>query len=70
MHKMNALAGVRTMALFNLHKKTEKEGNPRLEGSRRTQVSDGGAQCGSRVGFRKNWCRVGNQDGGLRHWTL
>lgn len=43
MHKMNALAGVRTMALFNLHKKTEKEGNPRLEGSRRTQVSEGGA---------------------------
>lgn len=58
--KMNALAGGRTVALFNLYEVGRQE-LPRLEVRRRTLVLEDGDQCGSKAGFR-NWYMAENQD--------
>lgn len=60
--KMNALAGGRTVALFNLYKRVGRQELPGWRSEGGLWFPEDGDQCGSKAGFRRNWYMVANQD--------
>jgi len=60
---MNALAGGRTVALFNLYKRIGRQELPGWRSEGGFWFPEDGDQCGSKAGFRRNCYMAANQDG-------